>query len=215
MDLNSKYNIWHVIKGQKDIEDVIMEGPCGLDVICGSSGLEELANITEFHRHRLLDELTSLSKDHDAIIIDTAAGISKSVVGFCLASNHTLVVTTPDATAMADAYATIKVMAGNHYAGRISLIVNMAQSMAEGRKIYQQINKVAKRFLDIDIFNAGIIARDEKVTSALRSRKPAVLAYPRAKFTSSMTALASRISKGTAAQYGNEGFLKKVADWFF
>ena len=148
MNINSKYNISHMVNGQKSIEDIIHTGPEGIEIICGASGLEELANISEFQRHRLLTELSKLQNNSDAIIIDTAAGISRSVVGFCLAADHTLVVTTPEATAMTDAYAMIKVLVRNRFEGRISLIVNMADSQAEGKKVYQQVVNVARRFLN-------------------------------------------------------------------
>ena len=137
--LNSKYNISHMINGRKSLEDIIHIGLEGLEVICGASGLEELANTSEFQRQRLLRELSRLQDNADAIVIDTAAGISKSVIAFCLAADHVLVVTTPEAAAITDAYAMIKVLVGNRFTGRISLVVNMAKTTAEGRKTYRQI----------------------------------------------------------------------------
>jgi len=215
LNINSRYNISHLLCGRKSIDQIIQTGPEGLEVIFGASGFEELADLTEFHRQRLLREFCELQFDNDVIIIDTAAGISKSVAGFCLAADHVLVVTTPEATSMTDAYAMIKVLAGNKYSGRISLIVNMAQAQAEGRTTYQQIATVAKRFLNVNVYNAGIFLSDEKVGLAVRQRKAVVFAYPRAAITSSLTALAAKLNKGTNIQTGKEGFFRKVADWFF
>jgi len=215
MDLNSKYNLSHIINGRKSIEEIIHIGPEGLEIICGASGLEELANISEFQRQRLLKELSKLQENNDTIVIDTAAGISKSVIGFCLAADHVLVVTTSEATAMTDAYATIKVLVRNRFAGRISLIVNMAETVAEGKKTYQQMANVARRFLNAHVYDAGVLVRDERLGSAVRLRKPVVLAYPKAQITSSLVALAAKLSNGSAAQHSDEGFFKKVADWFF
>jgi len=115
MNFKNRYNISHLIYDGKSIEEIIHTGPEGIDIICGASGLEELANINEFQRRRLLKELSKLQNDNDMIIIDTAAGISRSVVGFCLSANNVLVVTTPEATAMTDAYAMIKVLVGNRF----------------------------------------------------------------------------------------------------
>ena len=215
MNINSKYNISHMINGQKSIEEVIHTGPEGLEIICGASGLEQLANINEFQRHRLLKELSRLGSDTDAIVIDTAAGIFKSVVGFCLAADHVLVVTTPQAPAMTDAYAMIKVLVGNRFTGRISLIVNIAETLTEGKKTYQQIANVAKRFLNAHVYDAGVILRDEQLISAVRMRKPVVLAYPKAKITSSLVALAAKLSNGLAVQSNDDGFFKKVVNWLF
>lgn len=215
MNINSKYNISHMVNGQKSLEEIIHTGPEGIEIICGASGLEELANISEFQRHRLLRELSKLQNNSDAIIIDTAAGISKSVVGFCLAADHTLVVTTPEATAMTDAYAMIKVLVRNRFDGRISLIVNMADNQAEGKKIYQQVANVARRFLNTDVYNAGVLVKDDHLSSAVRLRKPVVLAYPKSQITSSLMALAAKLSSGLAVEPNKEGFFKKVVDWFF
>jgi len=215
MGLHSKYNISHLLNGQKSIEEIIYSGPEGLGIICGASGLEDLANIDEFRRHRLLGELSRLQSDFDVIVIDTAAGISRTVVGFCLAADHVLLVTTPEAAAMTDAYAMIKVLAVNSFARRISLIVNMASTIAEGKRTYQQIANVAKQFLNTHVYDAGVFLRDERLSSAIRLRKPVVLTYPKARITSSLAALAAKLGNGLAATPNEEGFFKKVVDLFF
>lgn len=215
MNIDNKYNISHMLNGQKSLEEIIHVGPEGVAIICGASGLEDLANIGEFQRQRLLNELARLQSDNDAIIIDTAAGISKSVVGFCLASDQVLVVTTPEGTAMTDAYAMIKVLACNRYAGKISLLVNMADTAVEGRKTYQQVANVAQRFLGIHVFDAGVVVKDEKLTIAVKQRKPVVLAFPKAQITSSLVTLATKLNNGFATRHNSEGFFKKVVDWFF
>ncbi len=217
MNLNNKYRISHFIKGTRSLEEIIHVGPEGLEIICGGYGLEELANLSEFQRQRLLQELAVLQEDNDAIVIDTAAGISKSVVSFCLAADHVLVVTTPEAPAMTDAYAMIKVLVGNRFSGRISLIVNMALTPAEGKKTYQQMSNVTQRFLNTHIYDAGVLLRDEHLVSAVSLRKPVVLAYPKARITSSLTALAAKLSNCSAVRSNNndEGFFKKAVNWFF
>jgi flagellar biosynthesis protein FlhG len=215
MNVSSKYNISHMINGRKSIEEIIHIGPENLEIICGASGLEELANINPFQRQRLLEELSRLGSNTDVIVIDTAAGISRSVVGFCLAADHVLVVTTPEAAAMTNAYAMTKVLVRNDFKGRISLIVNMAKTMAEGKKTYQQIADVARRFLNVHIYDAGALRVDERLICAVRARKPVVLAYPKAEITSSLVALAAKLSNCSAAPASDEGFFKKVADWFF
>jgi flagellar biosynthesis protein FlhG len=215
MNINSKYNISHMLNGAKSTEEIIDIGPAGVEIICGGSGLENLTDLNEFQRQRLLRDFSKLQEDFDVIIIDTAAGISKSVVGFCIAADHILVVTTPESAAMTDAYAMIKVLVGNTFAGGISLVVNMADTTAEGKTTYRQIANVAKRFLNIHVYDAGILLRDERLISAVRQRKPVVLAYPRAAITSSLAALAAKLSNISAAESGNGKFFMKVIDWFF
>jgi len=215
MGVHSKYNVSHLLSGRKSIEEIIYTGPEGLEVIFGASGLEDLANIDEFRRHRLLGELSRLQSDFDVIVIDTAAGISRLVVGFCLAADHVLVATTPEAPAMTDAYAMIKMLVGNGLAGQISLIVNMALTVTEGKKTYRQISNVARQFLNTHVYYAGVLLKDERLSFAVRQRKPVVLAYPKARISSSLVALAAKLGNGLAAAPAEEGFFKKVVDLFF
>jgi flagellar biosynthesis protein FlhG len=215
LNINSKYNISHTVSGQKRIDEIISTGPGGLKIICGASGLEGLANLNEYQRQKLIGELSRVQNNAEVAIIDTAAGISKSVVGFCLAADVVLVIATPQPTAMADAYAMIKVLARNNFAGRITLLVNMAETTAEGKRTYQQIANVAKRFLNATVYDAGVLLKDERVVWAVRMREPVVLAYPTANITSSLAALAAKLGDCPAVKFGGEGFFKKVAEWFF
>lgn len=215
MGVHSKYNISHLLNGRKTVEEIIYAGPEGLEIIYGASGLQDLANIDEFRRHRLLEELSRLQSDFDAMVIDTAAGISRQVIGFCLAADHVLVVTTPEAPAMTDAYAMIKTLVGNGLSGQVSLIVNMADTIAEGKKTYRQIARVAEQFLSTHVYYAGVLLKDERLSSAIRLRKPVVLAYPKARISSSLAALAAKLGNGLVAAPAGEGFFKKVVDLFF
>lgn len=214
MNINSKYNLWHVVTGQKSLEEVIHVGPGDVEVICGGSGFEELANLNHFQQQRLISELDSLVNTNDVVLIDTGAGIGKTTIGFCLASDHTLVVTTPEPTAMTDAYAMIKVLRSHNYEGQISVAVNMANSASEGKKVYRQIADVARRFLSVDVYEAGVLCRDDKLATSVRMREPVVLGFPRARITSSLVAMAARLSKGTAVRSRQEGFFHKVVNWF-
>lgn len=213
MDLDNKYNISHIINGRKTIEDVVSIGPNGVAVLSAASGSEQLASLGEFQREQLLSQLSTVGSNTDVIVIDTPAGISKSVVSFCLAADHVLVVTTPQPTAMADAYAMIKVLVRNAFPGRMSLLVNMAQTLQEGKKTYRQIANVATRFLNIQLYDAGVLLTDNRVVSAVRLRKPVVLAYPAARITASFEALAAKMNHGFTSSTTSRGFFKRVVNW--
>ncbi|MBL7214990.1 MAG: MinD/ParA family protein [Phycisphaerae bacterium] len=215
MNLNSRYNLSHVVAGKRTLQEITQIGPGGIEVICGGSGIESLANLSTFQRQRLIEELDRLQERSDVIIIDTGAGIHSTVIGFCLAADHTVVVTTPEPTAMTDAYAMMKVLASKDYAGRISLLVNMAQSPAEGKKIYRQIADVAGRFLNVPVYEAGVLCRDESLPQAVRKREPVTLAFPKAGISRAFTAISRRLTKGSIHRAGHEGFFRKVVNWFF
>jgi len=214
MGLNSRHNISEVLSGRRTIEQITEIGPEGIGVICGGSGLEELADLSTFHRYRLLDELSRLESEYDTIIIDTAAGISRSVIGFCLASDQTLVVTTPEATALTDAYAMVKVLASQNYTGRISVIVNMAENLSEGRHTYRQFASTAQRFLNTHLYDAGVILRDSRVSDAVRLRKPVIQAYPKSQASLALNVIARRLSSSFSNEYMDRTFFRKVVDFF-
>jgi flagellar biosynthesis protein FlhG len=214
MDLHSHYNISHVVSGRKRMEEIVQAGPKGLRVICGASGLDRLADITDGEQHRLIEDLCRLQSEADTILIDTAAGISRSVVGFCLAADRVLVVTTPEATAMADSYAMIKVLVRKGYAGPISLVVNMARSDADGKQTYLRLANVARRFLQRDLYYAGTLLRDERLCTAVRSRKPVVLAYPRSQISTSLAALAARLDTPRRRNDEDDSFFRRVIRWW-
>jgi flagellar biosynthesis protein FlhG len=213
MDIRGKCNISHVLAGHKSLDEIIQPGPNGLWVICGASGLDRLANIGEAEQHRIIQHLCGLQQQADAIVIDTAAGISSSVTTFCLASDHVLVVTTPEAAAMADGYGIIKVLVRKRYQGPISLLVNMARNTAEGKQTYQRIANVARKFLHTNIYHAGTLLKDERLCTAVRSRQPVVLAYPRSQISLSFAALATRLSGTRPCDKPDDGFFRRVARW--
>jgi flagellar biosynthesis protein FlhG len=213
MNIHSKYNISHVISGRKSMEEIIQTGPKGLRVVCGASGLDRLADISEGEQHRLLEHLGRLQHQADTILIDTAAGISRSVVSFCLAADRVLVVTTPEATAMADSYGMIKVLVRKGYRGPISLVVNMARSVAEGKQIYQRMANVAQKFLQANVYYAGTLLKDERLCAAVRLRTPVVLAYPKAEISTSLAALAARVAGAKRHDGGDSSFFRRVVRW--
>lgn len=104
------YNLGHVVQGQKSLEEVIINGPAGIRIIPGASGLQDLAQMDAGRRHALLSDLVSLEEQADLVLIDTGAGLSSSVMDFVVSSDEAVIVTTPEPTAIADAYAMIKVL---------------------------------------------------------------------------------------------------------
>ena len=103
----------------------------------------------------------------------------------------------------------------DEYKGKISLIVNMADSAAEGKNTFRQISNVVRRFLNVNILYAGVLLKDDRLTSAVKMRKPVVLAYPKAKITNSLAALAVKLNGSINIKNSEEGFFRKVVDWFF
>lgn len=214
MNTENKFNLMHVISGQKNLEEIINIGPGGVEIICGGSGIEELANISKFHLQRLLGDLEKLQEKSDIIIIDTGAGIHNSTISFCQCADEVLVVCTPEPASMTDAYAMIKVLASRNYTGRISLMVNMASSISEGKRIFRQVSEVSSRFLNVAVYEAGIIRKTEKLTASVKKRVPVVLNYPNSKITSAFVSTAARLMR-TSKKQTSESFFRKVVNLIF
>jgi flagellar biosynthesis protein FlhG len=164
-----------------------------------------------------VQSLGELERQADIILIDTGAGISPNVLAFTRASDQILVVTTPEPTAITDAYAIIKVASKDRQTRRLSLLVNQARSAAEARTVYERIAKVARQFLGVGILDAGYILSDESVPLAVRRRVPFVLGSPRCPAAQCVAQLAMRLEQGVnvRADDAGGGFFNRMSRWFW
>lgn len=213
-DVNVGFNLSHVVSGKKCLQDVVMDLDCGVQFVPGASGLAQLAQLSEFQRARLLDELSSLESDNDVIVIDCGAGIGPDVMHFAAAADSTLVVTTPEPTAVTDAYAVVKVLSRRGYRGNISLVVNFVTDRQEARATYNRLSAVARQFLGARVFDGGYVVTDQKVPEAVRQRQPFVLAYPRCLASRCVAALANKLGPEGALLRREAGFFRRLASWF-
>jgi flagellar biosynthesis protein FlhG len=214
LDVDVRSNLSHVIAGAKRLDDVLIDLPTGVQFVPGASGLSKLAHLSELQRAQLRQELSSLEKDNDLIIADCGAGIGPDVLHFAAAADSVIVVTAPEPTAITDAYALIKVLAGRSYAGPISLLVNFAPDRQEARLTYQRIATVARQFLNVRVLDAGYVLADPKVPEAVRLRQPFVLAFPRCPAAKCLAALAAKLRSSQVIAEQPDGFLQRVTKWF-
>lgn len=212
-NVNLPWNLAHVINRQRELKDVLYDAPGGFKLIGGASGLARMADLSDYDRNRLIDSLADLERQADVILIDTGAGISANVLSFTRAADHVLVVTTPEPTAITDAYAVIKVLGRDGRDRRVSLLVNQAGSASEARAVYDRIAKVAKQFLGVSVLDAGHLPADDQVPHAVRKRMPFMLGAPHCPASLAVNQLAMRLERGvTAADTG--GFFNRMGRWF-
>lgn len=217
LNLQPKYNIAHILNKQKDILDIIVEGPSGLQLVPGGSGLQNIADLEENQFNRLIDSFQVLEKFADFIIIDTGAGLSKNVVNFVLASDEIIVITTPEPHAITDAYAIIKVLDEHNPAVRPKLIVNKSESPEEAKKIADKMIQVADRFLNLRLEHFGYIIEDKSVWRAIKKLSPFVIAEPQSPAAQCVKSLARRIAtpdEVVTAQEVRKSFFHKVKELF-
>ncbi|NLT96288.1 MAG: AAA family ATPase [Clostridia bacterium] len=178
LNLHAKYNINHIINREKDILDIIIEGPGGINLVPGGSGLQNLAELDEWQFNRLINSFQTLEDYADIILIDTGAGLSKNVTNFILDSDEVIVVTTPEPHAITDAYAIIKVMDEQDNTLRPKLVLNRVESPEEAKKVSDKMITVTERFLTIRLESLGYILDDSNVLKAIKRMRPFILAEP-------------------------------------
>ena len=193
LGVTPRYHLEHVLQGERTLEETLFPGPCGIQIIGGASGLSELANLDGRQRDYFIESLQTLDTLADVIIIDTGAGLSHTVMAFLGAAEEILVVTTPEPTAITDAYATIKVVTGENPEAKLRLIVNMAQSVEEAQAVANRLNRIAQQFLHIGLDFAGSIPLDPAVRAAVRAQKPFVLLSPNSPASRSIVEIARHL----------------------
>ncbi len=207
--IHPKDNIDAVIRGEKKLSEIIVQGPEGVSVIPASSGVEEMASLTEGQKLHLLNEFDELNRRFDIMLVDTGAGISSNVVYFNLAAQKRIVVVTPEPTSITDAYALLKVMFNQYRTKEFAILMNMVQDEKEGKAVFKKLSQVADKFLvGICLDYAGSILRDDYLKQAVFKRQPIVCAYPRAEASQNMESLADRLLRGAAASNPGDGNIK-------
>ena len=194
--LNPKYNIDDVIKGDKELSQIIVTGPEGVAIIPASSGVHELAHLTEGHKINLLNEFDILNNMFDILLIDTGAGISSNVIYFNLAAQERIIIATPEPTSITDAYALMKVMFSQHGTKQFFLLVNMVRDENEAISVYQNLSRVVARFMvGVSMEYAGFIPWDIRLQEAVSRREPILCCYPEAPSSFGFERLADFILK--------------------
>jgi flagellar biosynthesis protein FlhG len=164
----------HVLSGECPIEDIIMEGPHGLRVIPGASGISECVNLDPTRQRRLVNELARIEKDFDYLLLDTAAGISETTLDFLSAAQQVLLVITPEPTSLTDAFSLLKLALRRHPV-ECQVVVNMVVNFNEARSVFQRFEGAIRKYLDVDVNFLGFIQRDESMRSAVTLQHPVAL----------------------------------------
>jgi flagellar biosynthesis protein FlhG len=174
-----RYSFADLLDGSKTIEEIVTEGPNGIKFISGGSGLSQLANISERQMLSIFESFSYIDTLADIIIIDTGAGISKSVVNFIKSSKECIVVTTPEPTSITDAYSILKtVKEQSKEVPEFQVVVNRCYEDEDGEEIFERLAKVTDKFLDIKLKFLGSLPYDKLLVKAVKIQEPVSIAYP-------------------------------------
>ena len=208
LGLAPKYNLSHVIMGEKSISEIIVEGPGNMLILPASSGIQELTQLTQSQKILILRELDQVIDSVDILFIDTAAGISTNVMDFNVTAHEIIVVVSPEPTSITDAYALMKVLSLKYAEKCCKVIVNLAGTSQQGREVFRQLNLVAERFLDMTVDYLGSVLFDANITKGVKHQRLVSDLYPDTRASKCFSDLARKIfhSPSTHVPKGNSNF---------
>lgn len=192
-----KYNLADLIYKGKELKDIIVNGPMDIGFISGGSGISRMSNMSKDQVLYLVYKLRELENLADIIIIDTGAGISDTVLEFVSKSSEILLVATPEPTSITDSYALLKALNArkdfNTKNSVVKVVANRVASKDEGDNLYNKLNVVVEKFLDINMEYLGMIPVDKNMSMAVMQQKPITLAFPNSQASKSIEQLASKL----------------------
>jgi len=199
MGVSPKYSLYHLLKREKSIEEIICRGYNDLQFIAGGSGFNDLLSLSAEELEYFTSQVMSLSGTVDFILFDTGAGLSKESLKFITAAEQTIVVTTPEPTSITDAYAIIKMVHAQEPSVRFQLVVNRVTDRLEGKQTADKIRLVSQQFLQLDIPTLGYIPDDANVSKAVKKQTPFSVMFPETAATRELKELVRRFESSSRA----------------
>lgn len=208
MGIIPRFNLFHVIRKQKTMKEIILETEYGIQIVAGASGFSKIANLSDDERQNFIEELNELSSA-DIIIIDTSAGVSYNVLAFIAAADDAVIVTTPEPTAITDAYGIIKIIATeiDSLNMGLKLVVNRAKSVGEAKGVADRLTSIAGQFLNLKVDYLGFVYDDPAVPQAVLKQKPFSVYDPRCKAAQCVQHIVGRMEKTEIREGGGFGGL--------
>jgi flagellar biosynthesis protein FlhG len=210
LNMVPKFNLYHVIRKQKTMREILLETEYGISIVAGASGFSKIANLNEAERQDFINELDTLS-NADIIIIDTSAGVSSNVMDFIAAADDAVIITTPEPTAITDAYGIIKIIAteiDNLNIG-LKLVVNRVKSVAEAKKVADRMTSIAGQFLNLKVEYLGFIYDDLAVSHAVLRQRPFMVVDPKCRASLCVQHIVGRMEKSELRDGGGFGTMFK------
>lgn len=203
LGITPKYNLYHVLRGEKTLSEAVVEGPGGIKILPASSGIQGMADLSKGQKFTLLEEMDGLDEDFDFMLIDTAAGITDNVMYFNMVAKEIIVVVSPEPTSLTDAYALIKILYQNYKARCFMLLVNMAKDSNEAIEVYTRLSNATNHFLGLPIEYLGYIPHDQNVSKAVRKQRLLTEIFSNSKASKSMSKIIEKLCLKQPEDYEN------------
>jgi len=193
LGLSPKFTLEHVLRGEKVMEEILLEGPLGIRIIPASSGIQELTRLDTMSELRLVQGLQRVAETADWLLIDTAAGIHDSVIKLLMAAQEVILVTTPEPTSLVDAYAMVKVLHLREATKPLWLLINNGQNPDEAQETIDQLQAATERFLGKQLQVLGMIPNDPHLLQAVRQQHSVADLFPHSPSSRAFSALARQL----------------------
>jgi len=210
-----KYNIFDIIINKRDIEEVLIKGPFGVRLLPGGSGLNRFDELSDQERETFISSLDKI-EDLDYIIMDTGAGINRSVLGFVSCSEDLIILTTPEPTSLTDAYSLLKAIKHFKLKTKAKVIVNKVTDEKEGLLTFNRFNNAVKNFLKMDLEYLGYVSEDKKLSQAVKMQQPLLICFPNSEASQDINKIAKTIiGNGNSIDgIGVQGLFRKLFNIF-
>jgi len=195
LGIQPTHTLQHLLNGEKELKDIIIDGPRGLKIVPGATGIAEYAHLSNEQKEILLTALDKLQEDFDYLIIDTAAGIGDDVLDFIKASQFSIIIITPEPTSLTDSFSLLKALKRSNYNRTSYVLVNMALDFNNSQAIYKRFESAVRKYIDADIAYLGYIQVDETMISSVSLQCPAVLLSPDSVASNCFKNLATGLNK--------------------
>ena len=187
------YTLEHFLKQSLSIDDILLKGTAGIDIIAGASGVADFIQLSHQQQKKLVYGLRALEKNYDYLLIDTAAGIDETSVSIMLAAPYLLLTITAEPTSLTDAFSLLRILKKHHFHRPVLVIVNMVENRQAAQAIFKRFTTAVKKYLQIKAYFAGYVVSDKKIPASILQQQPLMLSYPRSKASQCMTRISQRL----------------------
>lgn len=208
----SHKHLLNLLEDGVELNNVLINGPYGVKYISGGSGIEKAIDFSMEQRQLLMQKLAACGSQADIILLDTGAGLGKNVMDFVLAADEVLLITTPEPTALTDAYAMMKAYSMYAKEKNLRLIINRVYDEQESKDVAAKLKQTAERFLQMPIDCLGYVYEDSAVMRSVRQQTPFLVANANCTAAKCIEALAASLLYGRemTVKRGWKGFLQEI-----
>ena len=178
LGLSPEFTLEQFLNGKKSIDDIMLTGPQGVQIVPAASGIAEFAELNNSQQSRIVEALQILEKQFDYILIDTAAGISENVIRFLQSAQYAVVVISPEPTSLTDAFSLVKVLQRRHYDKPIYALVNMAKNYKHSMDVFKRFSHAVNKYVHLKVRYLGYIPMDKAMRNAVATQSPVIISEP-------------------------------------